>query len=87
MLEPFKKKALSEFASSDTWVLLKEEVILPLLNDIKDVTKPIKYGDITIPAKEAQVAKFLAATQINELIYTIDFLRKKSSEGVPEDYS
>jgi|TARA_Y100000310_G_C20687835_1_gene820242 hypothetical protein len=66
------KQTLENFADTGTWDVIKKELIIPLLEETKDVTQPLLIDDIKINAKEAYLAKILAARKFNTLIGIID---------------
>tara|TARA_R100001530_G_scaffold127956_1_gene97417 strand:- start:829 stop:1080 length:252 start_codon:yes stop_codon:yes gene_type:complete len=66
------KQTLENFANTGTWEVIKKELLLPLLEETKDVTQPLNINDVKITVKEAYLAKILAAKKFNTLIEIID---------------
>ncbi len=79
-------KALKNFSNSAQWEIIKGGYLMPMLNDIRDVTKPFKVGDEIIDAEYAYYAKGLTAIKMKEFIDTVDRMRDNMNSTSSEDF-
>lgn len=80
------QKALSNFSNSAQWEIIKDGYLMPMLYDIRDVTKPFKVGDEIIDAQHAYYAKGLTAIKIKEFIDTLDRMKDNINSASSEDF-
>ena len=66
------KQTLENFSNSSNWEVIKKELVIPLLEETKDVTQPLNIEDIDVNPKEAYLAKILAARKLQTFIIIID---------------
>ncbi len=63
---------LKRFANSGMWELIKEEIFIPELDEIRDVRTRLN----NVSAKDAYEAKILASESLQKIIDRIDRLRE-----------
>ena len=77
------KKALRQLANSRMWDVIRDGFFQKLVDeDIKDVTKPIIYGDKAIAAEKAFFAKVLTARKIEEMLKFIDGAKSSKKNSI-----
>jgi len=76
-------KVLQNFANSGSWDIVKENIFFPLIDSVKDVSRPFKIGDKEIEPEKAYLAKVLTTQKLNEIVETLD--RLQSGKGKIED--
>ena len=87
MIDNSLRQSVESLVTSPAWLQMKEEIITPFITDIKDATKPIRYGEITVSPEKAAVAKYLAAKKMEELIETLETMKpRQSSASLSEKY-
>lgn len=72
-------KVLQSFANSGIWDLIRDDILYPLLDSIKDVSQPLRIGDKEVDPEKAYMGKVLAAQKFQEFIDKIDRIQKGKS--------
>lgn len=78
-------EVIKNFAKSSQWDIVKDNLLLPALDNIKDVSQPLKIDGENIEASEAYLAKSLAAKKLKSIIRFIDTLDSKKSNTLKKE--
>lgn len=79
------KEGIKSFANTNLWDVLRDELIKPLADEYKDVSRPFRYGDTELQGPDAYYAKVGATESLKELIKIINTL-KRSKPVKSEDF-
>ena len=79
------KNALKSLADSSAWKQVRDEFILPQLQDIKDVTKELQT-DLDVKPADMYLAKIIAAQAVEKLINDIDRFSDSHSSKDAQTY-
>lgn len=73
------KKTLLNLSNSAQWQIIKDGYLLPILDDVKDVSKPLVIGNVKLDAEKSYYAKGLTAIKLREIINTIDRFKNRNT--------
>lgn len=68
--------SLQGFANSGVWDIIRDEVFEPLIDSVKDVSKPFKVGGEEIEPEKAYLAKALTTQKLKEIVEMFNRLKK-----------
>lgn len=77
---------LQELANSGFWDVLKEDILVPLIDEIKDVTNPLEINGRKLDAEKCYYAKALTAARLKQLVATLDRLKQDKNSTSGEDF-
>lgn len=86
-MNELREETIKKLVTSDVWNILKEEILLPYIDYVKDVTNPIKVGDVQLKSGDAYNTKVHTAEKLKGLILHIEkYKNYKSGSRKLESY-
>lgn len=81
-----RRDILQDFANSAFWEVLKEDLLVPLIDEVKDVTQPLVINGVKLKAEDCYYTKALTAARLKQLVSTLDRLKQEKNSTSSEDF-